>query len=216
MYSSSSHQSLKIKAAAIIAIAILFSITVIWFGNVMLSRINNIEQVWHNYNAHAVTVNASLAKIRTAFGYGGFIHNYKNLVLRRDLSLVPKIEANLRATYEAIDALSEVEKSPEQQQYIKQLRQVIDSYAENLSLAQKLVTKRLSPLEIDARVKVDDKTALDDVGEYQHGFGLFQKLGTAGHFRVEFCDGTIDLDVNFLGTGSSGGINQRDGGEERK
>ncbi len=189
-------RSIRYKAVAIITLAVVFSILLVWYGNAVLSRMGKTQGVWEKFNTHAVVVNRSLLDIEKGFGYGGFIHHFKNLVIRRDLSLVPLIEEDLKDTYKAIDELSEMEPSGDLQADIQQLRGVVDHYVSNFAVAQAMITDNKTTEEIDTLVKVDNQPALQAINTISehirsHSNEIFQE--TAQQIM-----GTRDLVVRGL------------------
>jgi len=130
------------------------------FGSMMTQRVNHFNALWNNYDHHAIAINDSLHELDRSFGYGGFIHHFKNLVLRKDTTLVPYIENSLKQAYIAIRHMKDSDPDLDAQNSIVQIKIVVDLYAKKLELAKKLILQGLTPIEIDARVKVNDTPAL--------------------------------------------------------
>jgi len=130
------------------------------FGSMVTQRVNHYDALWSNYNHHAIAINKSLHELDRSFGYGGFIHHFKNLVLRKDKTLIPYIENSLKQSYIALQHVKESDPDLVAQNSVTQIKIVIDLYAAKLELAKKLIQQDLTPIEIDARVKINDTPAL--------------------------------------------------------
>ena len=57
-------------------------------GFAAIGRINTVQGKLDQFHAGAETRGLHLARIRSVFGYGGFIHNFKNFVLRQEPAAV--------------------------------------------------------------------------------------------------------------------------------
>lgn len=50
------------------------------------SRFNNSHEIWKENIYNEVIISEALAVLNKKIGYGGFIHNLKNLIIRRDVN----------------------------------------------------------------------------------------------------------------------------------
>ncbi len=93
-------------------------------------------------------------------GYGGFIHNFKNLIIRKDTArLLPDIYASLA---EVNTALDEIELSQQfNVESLNNIRATVKEYEEKLSLAVDLIRQGQTTDAIDAQVAVDDAASLE-------------------------------------------------------
>ncbi|MFC1747745.1 diguanylate cyclase domain-containing protein [Pseudomonadota bacterium] len=160
------------KAIGIISIAVLISITIILFGNLLGTRISTVENQWQLYNQRSVENYYALSRIQSRLGYGGFIHNFKNFLLRSDPSLIPLIEEDLKAIYESIDKYESIENKEyngeipdDVMEPLIALRKTVDRYSEKFVLLRTLIEEGHPKEYIDKRVKVDDTPALDAIDE---------------------------------------------------
>lgn len=150
-----SSYSLGVILTVIIAILVT-----IWFGMTSKSNVKHLELHWNIDEKHATDSAHAINQIYKNFGYGGFIHNFKNFVLRRDSSRIPLIDANLSETYAAIKHYKALAISQKERDAIAQFHQTVDLYAKKYTLARQLVSQGLSSDLIDAQVRVDDGAAL--------------------------------------------------------
>ena len=149
----------------IVLITIALILALIWFGIVVKQKVIGIENQWNDYSNDITFSSHILDRIQANFGYGGFIHNFKNYVLRKDASLIPIIEKNLAETRRLINEypLHGVFQDLDDEKYINEMIQVVDQYAVNFELAKKLIAKGVSSNEIDRRVQVNDGPALQAI-----------------------------------------------------
>ncbi len=101
-----------------------------------------------------------LVALRSALGYGGMIHQFKNLVLRKDAPRVQKVDAAAKTAKEAIARYRQLKPSPEEEAALQEIEATIDSY---LSMAPKVLsmgTTGKAAAEIDGAVKISDGPAL--------------------------------------------------------
>ncbi len=95
-------RAITLCGAAVIGLAVAF-------GALSLSRFHAAEVAWEEHNARATAIGEAQTEINRHIGYGGFIHNVKNLVLRRDpMRYQARIESdivNFRAQFDRLDHL---------------------------------------------------------------------------------------------------------------
>ena len=151
----------KKQSRLIILLAALIVGCTLVFGELAIYRINAVEAEWEQHNQRATSINNAIADLNRNIGYGGFIHNFKNMLLRRDLvryqSVIEKNFINLKHD---LDVLDELLTYPEEHVSLLQLRTTFAEYEEKYHIATKMITQGKSSSEIDAVVKVSDTQAL--------------------------------------------------------
>lgn len=169
---------------AIILVTLSLMFVLVWFGIQVEKKVTQLEQTWYDYSNEAAFSSNVLSRIQTNFGYGGFIHHFKNYILSKDASLIPKIEKSLLETRNAINdyPLHGIFKDEDDEIYINTLIKVFDQYVDNFELAKRLIAKGISSNEIDRRVKVNDARAFQAIKhlsqnglEYNHIYSLKTK-----------------------------------------
>ncbi len=147
-------QLIMLGGAAVIALAVVF-------GALSLSRFHAAEVAWEEHNARATAIGEAQTEINRHIGYGGFIHNVKNLVLRRDPARYQaRIESdivNFRAQFDRLDHLL---REPGDKAALNQVRTTFEDYASKYRLVAPMVAAGASSAEIDAMVQADDSVAL--------------------------------------------------------
>jgi signal transduction histidine kinase len=101
------------------------------------------------------------ARIQREMGYTRFIHNFKNGVLRRDLTKLQEAKGNLSDALVALDVLVRLNGALATQ--ADDLRETLIRYAGNADLAARLIGDGLEPAAIDRQVKIDDGPASADL-----------------------------------------------------
>lgn len=150
---------------AIVLVTLILTLALVWFGFSVKQKVIYVEKQWHNYNTEATFASHVLNRIQTNFGYGGFIHNLKNYVLRKDASLIPKIEKSLAETRRAIIdyPIHGIFQDADDEIYITELSHVVEQYVISFELAQRLIKKGVRSSEIDRKVRVNDAPAFQAI-----------------------------------------------------
>ncbi|MFC1484425.1 PAS domain S-box protein [Candidatus Neomarinimicrobiota bacterium] len=154
-------QTYKRRVALILAITGLTTVALVSFGFALWMRIVKLENQWSEYNQAAIEKTHILGNIRAAMGYGGFIHNFKNFVLRQSPSDIPRIENNRAALNDALQEFQHLDLNEPEQRALGELVAVFEEYLHKFEMARRLVSEGQSTSQIDVQVKVDDVPALE-------------------------------------------------------
>ncbi|MDA3971366.1 MAG: diguanylate cyclase [Desulfobulbaceae bacterium] len=100
------------------------------------------------------------ADIRAHLGYGAMIHDFKNLVLRRDLTRVELVDYDLTKIKEAIVSYRNLTPSVAETIALEDIEKVLLQYQMQLPVINKLIGEGKSAADIDQAVRVDDTLAL--------------------------------------------------------
>ena len=150
-----------------IALAVgLIVVLMMAFGWMAISRFQTAETSWEAYAHRAVVIDNTLNDLGQKIGYGGFIHNFKNLVLRRDLPRYQAaIERDISGLTADLDQLDSLLRKPEDKAALAQVRATFTEYADKYRMVPQMILDGKSPTEIDAVVKVSDTAALAAIGQ---------------------------------------------------
>ncbi len=149
---------MSIKRKAIL-ITIAFIVAALVLGTIEYQKIGRVFTVWENYQTQALQRQRLLAEIQNQFGYGGFIHNFKNYVLRGNDKYIKRFEKNASAMNLAIAKLSTMALSDSEKEALRHIKSVAGQYTDAIKTAAKLVAAGKTPTEIDRVVKIDDSPA---------------------------------------------------------
>ena len=148
-------------------LAVVFSLMIIGslvvsltLGARIFEQFNTVDELWETSDAEHSTKGLLLSQIRGIFGYGGFIHNYKNYVLRQDPRLVGLIRRDLDELKSLLSNFEINEISGTEQEALTKIHAVVDEYETKLDEAILATEKRWLPMTTDHLVKIDDTPAI--------------------------------------------------------
>ena len=152
-------KKLKMNASIVIALVILLTFT-------SLFSYKNVDSQWHDYSETAANVYVLHDELIQKLGYGGFIHHFKNLVLRKNTELyLPKIKNELAAIKDLLSKLSAIEEYD--QTALTDVTKTVSEYEAKLDIAIKMIAEGATSEQIDLLVKVDDAAALKALSEFE-------------------------------------------------
>ena len=122
---------------------------------------DGVHRAWSVYDASAEARGFHLNRVRQHLGYGGFIHGFKNYVLRQDERLIENVERHLAAVRAAVGTYGALGVTDREAAALSAITAVIDQYEANLAVARELAAAGSMPEETDDLVKVDDRPALE-------------------------------------------------------
>lgn len=147
-------------ALILFLISVLISLIAGW-GLAVNARFLTAHKIYDDYNEQAVASYEALSNISRHIGYGGFIHHFKNYVLRRDENYIPTIEADLADTFSEITRLEGLLSEPADRAALAKLRTTFEEYRGKYELAKKMVSAGADSTAIDRAVRVDDSPAVE-------------------------------------------------------
>ena len=127
---------------------------------------NTIADQWRKNHQISEQEGRYISDIYRHMGYGGFIHNFKNYVLRKDPGLRDEISDNLAFIEDAINQLEKVfarKTGPDAAAHLEALtriRATLDDYIHNLEIADEAIRENWPPDVTDSLVRVDDSDAI--------------------------------------------------------
>lgn len=124
------------------------------------------------YNWGLVTINElerahKLTKLERALGYTGFIHHYKNYLLRRSDVYFERAISSFKIANENLTKLEKDSLSDDERKNILIISKTINQYYQNLQYAHKY-WQDIPTDELDKRVKVDDLPAEKALNELRN------------------------------------------------
>ncbi len=133
----------------------LLSIT----GLIQLKAIVNIGSQWTHYQETALKRQVQLAEIKSQFGYGGFIHNFKNHVLRGSQKYADRFDKNKNRMNQAFETYEKLDLSSEERTALSAAHAVANQYTEAIKTSMNMHRDGKTPMEIDKTVKINDAPA---------------------------------------------------------
>lgn len=144
-------------------LTVLLSVVVIMFLGFYIvhleRKFEDISSLLRDRLVLVEDIERRLGELNADVGYAGFIHNFKNYVLRREDVYRLKAIANYENALSHMSALRGILITQEDFQALDQIEAVLGRYKENLEkLPRTLVFSRIE--QDDALVKVDDRPAV--------------------------------------------------------
>ncbi|MBL4613287.1 MAG: PAS domain S-box protein, partial [Magnetovibrio sp.] len=164
------HTGFRRRALIIGLVTAAVAGVMVLFGVHSVQRIQTVEQRWTVYSQDAAEAGRLLHNISRQMGYGGFIHNYKNYILRRDARYVIMLLGNQDTVYADLAALGRHMISDDEKAAVRAIRSVFDLYVNAIPIAQDSFERGLSSVEVDILIKVDDVPALNAIALLNHSF----------------------------------------------
>ncbi len=97
--------------------------------------------------------------ILSEFGYGGFIHNFKNHVLRGSQKYMDRFEKNKIKLMDAINKLDSHLTRVEDKRALKVIADTAQKYINAIAVSERMHQEGKKPSEIDRAVKINDSPA---------------------------------------------------------
>ena len=141
--------------ALMIAGGIFITSSLITFNN-----ISTVKDIWSRFEEQRSEKASALSALRKEIGYGGMIHQFKNLILRRDNERIAIVNAKLGGAASAIARYRTLGLNKTELQAIEDIQKMLDSYSTALFRAASLAAKGTPPREIDKQVRIDDTAAI--------------------------------------------------------
>ncbi|WP_456386532.1 methyl-accepting chemotaxis protein [Desulfolithobacter sp.] len=149
---------MTIKKKISLLTAGLFFILVI-LGAIQFMSIAKLSSVWQDYRDQALERQLLLTKIKSEFGYGGFIHNFKNHVLRGQQKYADRFRKNETAMLDAIERYERQDLTPDERQAIQAIKDTALKYIAAIKTSVEMHRQGKTPSEIDRAVKINDGPA---------------------------------------------------------
>jgi len=150
-------------------VAVLLALAFSAFLYVTYDRVSNINDVWQAQGAQTRQDTTLLSALQKHMGYDGFIHLFKNFVLRQDQRYLDAADVELSLSLDIIEKLRANKPSADEAQALGKIENVLNTYAAKLRIAQEAADNGLSAEQIDALVRVRDTEAV-------RGLTLLQEL----------------------------------------
>ena len=131
----------------------------IYFILQQVTLTERLNHTWHTQTLNNVEQALLLVELESEIGYLGFIHHFKNYILRKDEHYYTSAMANYDKANQLIDHFKQFTISDANLKAITDIKVTLDEYASNLVIAKKN-NNTLSSRKIDSLVKVDDNVAL--------------------------------------------------------
>ncbi len=159
---------LSINAMGVLTLLVVGAIAIYSFGNAIFSfdkaitSFDDVESTWTTYQDNVLAKLNCVVALRSAMGYGGIVHHFKNYILRGEASDLEKIQGNagdIKAfiqMYRLSGSVTAVEETA-----LLEMEQMADKYVQAAERVTQLRARRMSPAAIDAAAGIGDMEYLD-------------------------------------------------------
>jgi len=134
---------------------------IVLFGFLSYQKFQEVEATWLSSSQYSTDAHNALTRFNNASGYGGFIHNFKNLVLRRDLKTYePRIEQNIFQINDSLSLLDDLFKQPDEKEAIQNIKKTFSVYFDKYEIIKQKLKKGGYSGDLDVIGRVSDVKAL--------------------------------------------------------
>lgn len=152
--------SLRKLSIIIFSLLLIFAL-VSGYSTVYISKqFSEMETSWSLFKAQNNEKARLHNSLYAALGYGGMIHNFKNLILRKDVNTYVKLERSMGAAQGLVKQYLALSSSPAERLALNDIEIMLINYQESLALVRKEIENNSVSSEIDSLVKVKDELAL--------------------------------------------------------
>lgn len=123
-------------------------------------NVSELETDWHEYQQARSDKPRLESQLTKSMGFGGMIHDFKNLVLRHDEALIPEIQNEIGAARSALFRYQSLGISQQEEVALHGLNETLDRYDAMVLKVRQLMATDESVREIDRQVVVDDYLAV--------------------------------------------------------
>lgn len=156
----------KLFGLLIMVTGILLTSSVITYRSII-----PIQDKWDFYQDNVAQRQSLLMEIKSQFGYGGTIHNFKNYILRGSPKYYNRLSNNFTQLKEAIDKYSLIpDISANEKIALKNIKAVAHNYKTQVGIAQKLIKLGKKSEAVDKAVKVNDTPAFEAFAELDKAY----------------------------------------------
>lgn len=193
-------KNLKLTTLIVIGAGTLFLAgTALVFVAIQTSKnVSVVERSWKEYQANRSEKARLESVLRASIGYGGMIHEFKNFILRQDVSRIDKVQAHTGGAKAVIAQYSSLGTTAAEAVALQDILKVLEKYEAALFLAKDLVDKGQSPEQVDTVVQIDDGPALRGLDILRHEVEAQLKIGDieVGKGRIA---ATLRAEIGFGG-----------------
>lgn len=185
------------RVKLVLLLFVISTATLLTFTLSTSRAISQLNVEWQTYGAQSQAKYELISQLRASIGYMGFIHHFKNYVIRRESHYLSSAHNAMVTSQELLHRYQQQSLNELEQAALNDLKAVISSYQEKLSYVEHTEVINLDIRELDNRVKVDDtaaanaliilNTLLED--DYHHVNQQTSELLTIAKQRLQLLSG---------------------------
>jgi methyl-accepting chemotaxis protein len=156
--------SIKRIVAILATCLILAGLVAVTASVLTIRATTRVAATWTDFEHRAAAKSDLIADLRQALGYGGMIHQFKNMILRRDTQRIEIVRTKAKAARQALEAYRAIGVNAEEASSLQTIGAAIASYESATDVAERMIKEGKTTAEIDQVVKIDDGPALAAFG----------------------------------------------------
>ncbi|WP_282177634.1 sensor domain-containing diguanylate cyclase [Vibrio nereis] len=150
----------------IVILAVIVNVLLVLYVVKQTDSIGKMEELMYEESPQKFALTQKLTEIERQLGYLGFIHHFKNYVIRRDIQYFYEASSKYQLLTFHLNELKTMVDDPYVLEEIDVLRATLDEYHHKLNLASQQYSD-LSVEALDSIVKVDDTAAAQALNTIQ-------------------------------------------------
>lgn len=169
-------------AFVIVGAVVLSGATLLVSAGAIRNNILDVIQYWEIYQAESSPKARAVENLVTNLGYGGMIHNFKNLILRKNDFYQFEVMDNIEESLAALRLYSSAEINVTEDEAIDDIRETIKLYQNAIKNVLELIDANSDVNTIDQAVQINDIAALQGIQTLRvslnNEFGLQENIFT--------------------------------------
>lgn len=155
-------RNIKIRTLSLFLIASLTAVGIIFVASMafMQWRISSGNDIWQAHQDSSSPKSQAVDLLITQMGFGNMIHQYKNLILRKEKKRIEKVKTAATTALAALKQYEATGTNPEEDRAIADIRKTIEAYVHKTNTVNVMVSMNSNATKIDKKVKIDDTPAV--------------------------------------------------------
>ncbi|WP_420405261.1 ATP-binding protein [Nisaea sp.] len=153
-------QRLKLQAYVVMLLLVASTVGSLVGGLVLSRHFEELDRIEEEVLAAREQRVQTLNAIQVELGYGGFIHNFKNAVLRGELRYVEAAREHGARLMELFDSYEDIDLLGDETRVLAPLRKTVERYIGNIDSIERMIAAGATAHEIDSAVRVSDLEAV--------------------------------------------------------
>ncbi|WP_130536623.1 PAS domain-containing sensor histidine kinase [Thiomicrorhabdus indica] len=149
----------KFYAFSVLFLSTLLICILIWLNHSSLKLQQQSVQSWKQYSENELKITESLNTLHQTLGYEGFIHHYKNYLIRQTPGDLAQLRLDIRNVKNALRNLEQLLNHPDELVALDQLNYIFGRYVGYVDEMERLIAKNTPVQTIDRLVKINEPTA---------------------------------------------------------
>ncbi|MHC4377104.1 MAG: GGDEF domain-containing protein [Planctomycetota bacterium] len=145
----------------------------------LYQEIKQLDETWIDASQERLNEATLLTELERSLGYGGFIHHFKNHVLRRDEGYCEQAAAAHARASALVSEFSQTELGSRHPEQARALERTLANYGEALQRSTQTEVAGLTPAQLDQLIRVSDNDAAEALAHLRNAAGNISRTVTA-------------------------------------